>query len=177
MFFSDRVRVEVSSAAAQARLVNWARRVSLLDASRRAYDDGLALVRVGPGGAAPGLSRVVEVQFEDPVTRENVMLLPLRWEVTGPGGSLFPVLDAHLTLAPDGDEATRLQLDGSYRPPLGALGAVLDRAVMHRVAAATITSFLEHVASVLAPPETAPAPAHRPARDHAPWPSPGPEMT
>ena len=44
--------------------------------------------------------------------------LALRWEATGAGGRLFPVLDADLTLAPDG-EGTVLPLAGSYRPPLG----------------------------------------------------------
>ncbi len=43
-----------------------------------------------------------------------------------------------------------LTLAGSYRPPLGSLGEVLDRAILHRVAAATIRSFLAQVAAQLA---------------------------
>lgn len=43
-----------------------------------------------------------------------------------------------------------LRLDGSYRGPLGAAGAMLDRAVMNRVAWATIGSLLRHFSEALA---------------------------
>jgi len=76
--------------------------------------------------------------------------LAIRWEATGPGGGLFPVLDADLTLAPIGDRATILALAGAYRPPLGAMGAALDRAILHRVASATIRAFLGQVARRIA---------------------------
>jgi len=36
---------------------------------------------------------------------------------------------------------------GSYRPPLGSLGQALDRAILHRVAAATIRRFVVQVAA------------------------------
>ena len=68
----------------------------------------------------------------------------------GAGGRLFPVLDADLTLAPAGQNAASLRLDGTYRPPLGSLGAELDRLLLHRVAEATIHNFLERVAAALA---------------------------
>jgi hypothetical protein len=41
-------------------------------------------------------------------------------------------------------------LAGVYRPPLGALGQALDRAVLRRVAVATIKGFLARVAAQLA---------------------------
>ena len=41
-------------------------------------------------------------------------------------------------------------LVGVYRPPLGALGQALDRAVLRRVAVATIKGFLARVAAQLA---------------------------
>ena len=40
-----------------------------------------------------------------------------------------------------------LTMAGSYRPPLGAVGEVLDRAILRRVAAATIRSFVAQVAA------------------------------
>jgi hypothetical protein len=46
----------------------------------------------------------------------------LRWEATGPGGRLFPALDADITLTPAGEHATLLGLAGCYRPPLGSWG-------------------------------------------------------
>ena len=71
--------------------------------------------------------------------------LAIRWEATGSGGGLFPVLDADLTMAPDGERATIVTLAGAYRPPLGAMGAALDRAILHRVASATIRAVLTQV--------------------------------
>ena len=68
--------------------------------------------------------------------------LAIRWEATGPGGGLFPVLDADLTMAPDGERATIVTLAGAYRPPLGTVGAALDRMILSRVASATIRALL-----------------------------------
>jgi len=99
-----------------------------------------------------GLSRLVRAQFGEPVTRDGTVTLKLRWEATGPGGSLFPALDADITLTATGAEATLLRLDGAYRPPFGPLGARLDQAILHRAAAATIQSFLRHVAGAIISP-------------------------
>ena len=51
----------------------------------------------------------------------------------------------------------RVALAGCYRPPLGRLGAGLDRAVLSRVATATIRALLRSVAEAAASPEHAPA--------------------
>jgi hypothetical protein len=90
------------------------------------------------------------VHFRDLVMRDDSAVLTLRWEATGPGGRLFPALDADITLTPAGERATLLRLAGSYRPPLGSLGAGLDRAILHR-AAATIRAFLSRVADSIGP--------------------------
>jgi len=78
------------------------------------------------------------------------------------------VLDANINISPAPREGTaaaedvaRLALAGSYRPPLGRLGAALDQAVLHRVATATIRALLQDVAAAL----TTPAPAEHPAKD------------
>jgi hypothetical protein len=39
----------------------------------------------------------VQVRFLNLVHRSATMTVPLRWEVTGAAGGLFPVLDADLT--------------------------------------------------------------------------------
>jgi hypothetical protein len=49
-------------------------------------------------------------------------------------------------MAPHGERVTILTLTGAYRPPLGAVGAALDRAILRRVACATIRAFLAQVA-------------------------------
>ena len=79
-------------------------------------------------------------------------MLPLRWQATGPGVALFPALDADLALTPAGEHASRLSLAGACRPPLGPVGAGLDRAIFHQVAQATIRSLLARVADTLTRP-------------------------
>jgi hypothetical protein len=144
MFVGDEAVLDVSFAVARARLATLARGSWLLSASEGAYGVGVSgLTRVG----ALGLSREVQVQARELTTRDDSAGLAIRWEVTGPGGGLFPVLDADIRLHPSGDGATLLTLEGAYRPPLGGLGQALDRAILHRVAAATIRNFLNRVAT------------------------------
>jgi hypothetical protein len=144
MFVGDEVVVDVSFAVARARLANLTQGGWLLSASEDAY--GIEVTGVSRVGAL-GVSRVVRVQARDLAEREGSAGLAIRWEVTGPGGGLFPVLDADIRVHPAGEQGTLLALQGTYRPPLGALGQALDRAILHRVAAATIRNFLHRVAA------------------------------
>jgi hypothetical protein len=152
VFAVHEVIVRVPFEAATARLDNLINRDALHGASEAAYEGGLATVlRVGPFGGTRGLSKLVRVRFLEPVQRGATVTIPLRWEATGAAGELFPVLDADLILARDGADRARLALAGSYRPPFGRTGAALDRAIMHRLATATIRSLLESVADAIAP--------------------------
>ena len=176
MFVGDEVMLGLSFRSARVRLANLAQVGSLTSASERAYGDGLAsLVRVGPIGAIPGASKLVDVRFRDLVIHDDTALLTLRLESIGPGGGLFPALDADITLAPAGERATRVTLAGAYRPPLAGLGAGLDRAIMHRVATATIRSLLNRMVDAIAEPEdaTGGAPAARSGPRAAPAASAG----
>ena len=94
------------------------------------------------------MSKLAGVHVLDVATRGESAVLALRWEATGPGGRLFPALDADMSLTPAGQDSTRLSLAGAYRPPLAALGAGLDRAVVHEVADAMVQSLLARVADV-----------------------------
>jgi hypothetical protein len=144
MFVGDEVALDVSFAVARARLLNLARGGLLASASEDAYVLGVTgLSRVG----ALGLSREVRVQTRELTERDGSAGLAIRWEVTGAGRGLFPVLDADIRLLPTGEQATLLTLAGAYRPPLGAVGEALDRAILHRVAAATVRNFLSRVAA------------------------------
>jgi len=150
--------VDVTYGVALIRLENLARRGGLAAAAGDAYGEwGRDLARVGPLGPAPGLSRLVDVRSRPVVTHERSAVLALRWEAVGPGGGLFPVLDADLTLAPHGEPATLLALTGAYRPPLGAIGAALDRVVLRRVATATIQGFVDRIGNMVADPAAATA--------------------
>ena len=116
------------------------------------------------------MSRLVEVQFRNLVQHGDTAVLTLRWQVTGPGGRLFPVLDADISISPDGKDATVLAMAGAYRPPLGAAGAQLDRAIMHRVATATIRRFVDRIAEAIAHPASTPEPGTALADPQTSWP-------
>ena len=111
------------------------------------------------------MSKLVEVHFLEVVARGESAVLALRWEATGPGSGLFPALDADIWLTPAGEHSTRLSLAGVYRPPLGALGAGLDKAVFHRVADATVRSLLARVAGALIRAQEPAAPCRKQAWD------------
>lgn len=147
MFASQEVRLDMTFARARARLAVLCNAGWLSGPSEQAYAEGLAgLIRVGPYGAVLGASKLVRVQLLEPVPRDDAVVLPLRWEASGAAGRLFPVLDANLVLTPSGEDAATLTLTGAYRPPLGSLGKLLDQALLHRAATATIRSLLTRVA-------------------------------
>lgn len=156
VFVRDEVPVNAGLDVARDRLAqldDW-----LLGASEDAYQEGMSfLMRIGPLSTAPGLSRLVEVRFRS-LTGEHAQAgIALRWEVAGNGGRLFPVLDADLVLTSAAADKSVLALAGTYRLPLGILGAGIDRLILHRVAEATIRHFLECVAAAIADPPAATA--------------------
>jgi len=171
VFAVHEVTVAVRLEVAAARLTHFVNRGALRSASETAYLGGqVAGLRVGPFGGVRGLSKLVRVQFTEPVQRADLVTMPLRWEATGTTGELFPVLDADLTLTGDGGGQTRIRLDGSYRPPFGRAGAALDRAVLGRLAAGTIESLVESVADAVADPAPGRKPDDEPAAQW--WPLP-----
>ena len=114
-----------------------------------AYETGDGVrARVGIG-KRDRLTKKVVVYVGEPLRDVRRTVLPIRVEAAGPTG-LFPQLDADLEIAPVGPDTTQLTLNGSYRPPLGAAGALLDRALLHRlVAEAVAKNFVDRVAGIL----------------------------
>lgn len=150
MFASVERVLGVSIGAAKVRLANVVQDGSLSESSHSAYQGGMDhLLRVGPLGGLPGASRLVRVQFLDPVYQDDAMTVGVRWEAVGVTGGLFPVLDADIKLSAEGGQRTRVVLTGCYRPPFGALGAGLDRVLMHTVATSTLSSMLTRLAGAL----------------------------
>jgi hypothetical protein len=96
------------------------------------------------------------VRFYELAGDDDHAVLALRWEAVGAAGGLFPALDADLTLSRVDDQSSACKLSGVYRPPLGALGAGLDRMILNKVAAATIRKLMTSTGDALtAAPETA----------------------
>ena len=145
---------------AVARLRHLINHGVLRSTSQEAYEGGLsAVVRVGPFGPVPGLSRLVRVLVDEPVQRGATVTMPIRWEATGAAGDLFPLLDADLTLTGAEPDQVRVRLDGSYRPPLGRAGETLDHLVMHRLAVATMKSLMTGLVAGLSDPGESSQPA------------------
>jgi hypothetical protein len=94
------------------------------------------------------VSKNVEIDVGAPVASIGKTWIPIAWRATGPTG-LFPVLDAELEFASLGTELTQLSLSGRYQPPLGLVGRTIDKALLSRVAEATIKDFVDRLARAI----------------------------
>jgi hypothetical protein len=114
-----------------------------------AYREGEELrVRIGPGLDRQLVAKTVRLMVGRPVETDPGLVVPLVWEATG-ARILFPRMEGDLVLASLGPDLSQLTFRGSYRPPLGALGAAVDRTVLHRVAEASVRNFVERIAAQL----------------------------
>jgi hypothetical protein len=73
---------------------------------------------------------------------------PLTWK-SEQNPALFPELEATLLVYPLSSHETQLELEGTYDPPLGVVGDVIDAAVGHRLAEPSLFNFLRDVAARL----------------------------
>jgi hypothetical protein len=162
-FVGDQVLVDVSFAAARCQLRRLASDGVLLRASEYAYRAGMTglMEAAGPAAALPRLAGVEPAVL---VETDRCARLWLRWEAPGSGGSLFPALDADLTLSPAGEQTTVLAVAGVYRLP-AQVGAGLDPALVRCLAAVTIRSFMARLACALTHPAGAAVPVGRVRRE------------
>ena len=115
--------------------------------ARLAYRKGEELrTRIDPGPFMP--AKEVEIRLGDPTSRSGSVLIPMDWKATGVG-ALFPVMSADLVLQPLGPGLVEVVFRGSYHPPFGGFGRLLDRTVMHRLAEASAKSFLDQLCSAV----------------------------
>lgn len=136
----DRARAALDRALADGGLVG---------ESRRAYGEGMAyLMRVGPRPRS-AVSKQVLVTLLPSRAVGCTIVVPMRWEATGPTGRLFPAFDANLGLTEAGSDTSLLSIIGRYAPPLGPLGPPLDQAVMSRAARRTAETLLGEIVDKL----------------------------
>ena len=124
-------------------------RLGILDGiATEAYREGEALrTKIGLGkGRSPLLAKTVEIACGTPLRGDHESEIPITWRALGTPG-LFPSLDAGIVVAQVGPSLTQIALRGSYQPPLGSVGEALDRTIFHRVAEASVKSFLDRLAS------------------------------
>ncbi|MBI5157605.1 MAG: hypothetical protein HZA58_06260 [Acidimicrobiia bacterium] len=106
------------------------------------------LIKIGGGAVA----KTVLLDLRTPVRGASSTILPLEWWATGTP-ALFPKMEAELTVADMGNSLTQVQLQGNYQPPLGSVGRILDRAVLHRFAEASVKDFVDRVVTILSHPD------------------------
>jgi len=90
------------------------------------------------------VDKEVEIELGDPYVIPSKTMLPIAWKATS-AERIFPQLEADIEIAPLGPSRTQLSISARYRPPLGAVGRALDKALLHRVAEATVKDFLDRV--------------------------------
>jgi hypothetical protein len=105
------------------------------------------LAEVGFGEELRVTKRVF-LEVGRPVRLPSKLVLPLHWRAEG-AEKLFPDLDADLEVARLTPGTTQLSISARYVPPLGALGSTIDRALLHRIAEATMKDFLDQIATTL----------------------------
>jgi hypothetical protein len=103
------------------------------------------------------VSRRVIVEVGTPLRRHSTTLLPIRWRPAATSG-LIPELEGDLEVAALTPSSAQLSISARYSPPIGRVGAAIDRALLHRVAEATLKDFLDRVADGLLTLATVAAP-------------------
>jgi hypothetical protein len=80
-----------------------------------------------------------------PVVEEDdgARVLPVWWEAAEQPW-LFPTFTGGLEVR-SLDDRTELRLEGHYRPPLGAAGVLVNRAVLNRAASASLEALLDRL--------------------------------
>ena len=153
MFVTRELVVDAEFSAARARLKQIARTADsdgLAGFARTAYEEALAhLTSDDAPGETPVLSMLVDVRLMGPMKRDDTRAVWLRWEAAGEASGVFPTLDADMVLAAEGEDKTRVTLNGYYESPLDDLPDS-ERSLLHHLASATIRTLLRGVADALA---------------------------
>jgi hypothetical protein len=112
-----------------------------------AYREGERLyARIGSKGGR--MAKSVELRLGAPSRGGVETWIPIEWHATGPS-ALFPRLEGDIVVAALGDEQTQVALRGRYIVPLGVVGRALDRTLLHRVAEASIKTFVDRIGASL----------------------------
>jgi hypothetical protein len=127
---------------------------------RSATDRGDRLLADVGFGDAVRVERSVAIRLGPSVRATSKTIIPFSWRATGTSAGLFPTMEGDLEVASLGEALTQLAISARYSPPLGIVGRMLDRAVLHRIAEATVKDFLDQLGAILlsATPVVTPAP-------------------
>ncbi len=126
---------------------------SWLPGSKRA--DGTLVVDLGVGGPAVRVHRFVQVAVGPVQLFGWGIVVPIEWRAAR-HPRLYPTLLGYLRVEPLGPGHSRLRFDARYDPPGGPVGTATDRALMHRVARASVGDFFQRLMGCLAQASASP---------------------
>jgi hypothetical protein len=120
-------------------------------AASRARTVGAALrVDIGPldigAEIAVTVGKIIEQTQDAPMS--PVTRIPIEWSAAQ-RATLFPTMNAELSVYPLTATETQLDFLGRYEPPLGIVGGALDAMVGHRIAEAAVHRLVADVANHL----------------------------
>jgi len=119
------------------------------DIARAANGNGQKLLsELGFDIGKQRIRRRIKVEIGAAKVASGLIYMPIRWRAASEAG-IFPTLDGELEVADLGPERTQLALSANYEPPLGLIGKLADRALLHRVAEVTVHDFLVRIAERL----------------------------
>lgn len=127
-------------------------------AGELARPDGELTARLGFSVLGVGVTKQVAIQLGEPESGRDWIRVPVRWEAH-PIAEAFPVFEGFISLAPVDAETSKLQVTGTYEPPLGRVGASADELLMRRAAKATVRRLVRELSAALL--RHAPEPAAR----------------
>ncbi|NNC74523.1 MAG: hypothetical protein HKN93_03315 [Acidimicrobiia bacterium] len=125
-----------------------------LELLKRAAEAGLSgahesALHVEVGGIALAKEVHLDVKgFRDIPGRVPLGRVSIRWSPAD-HSSLFPVIEADLEAEPIDEERTMFSLLGLYQPPLGLVGAALDRLGFHRLAETALERFFKRLLAAI----------------------------
>jgi hypothetical protein len=93
------------------------------------------------------IERDVDFHLRTKPAYPGYRLLDVSW--TPKDGGPYPSFSGTLSVAQDAAGWSRIEIDGSYRPPFGVAGAAFDAAVGHRIAQGTASELLAEIKRLL----------------------------
>ena len=112
-----------------------------------AFDGGDAVLPLRVRFGDLTVEREVDFHLKTKPAYPGYRLLDVSW--TPKDGGPYPTFSGTLSVAQDAAGWSRIEIDGSYRPPYGIAGAVFDAALGQHVAQASAAELLAEIKRLL----------------------------
>jgi hypothetical protein len=113
--------------------------------SRAADASGRHLSRIAVNRGGTRLQQDIAVSLGHGTHQAGGVRWPVHWHPIG-HTKMLPAFAGELVLRFVEEGGAVLRLSGTYRPPLGVVGAIVDATIGHRIAEASVEDFLRIVA-------------------------------